>query len=112
MVLFVMVIMLFDLRKEIASFSGSRFSVVLKAVCGLFLTSALAIAIRQGVIALNVSAADASPTQQIEGVKALATKLFTQYVLAFEALGVLLLVVAVGVVAVARSKGGTHAQHN
>ena len=37
--------------------------------------------------------------------------LYTKYLYAFEVLGVLLLVVAVGVVAVSRMKGGTHAQH-
>lgn len=112
MVLFVMVLMLFDLRKEIAAFSGSKFAGLLKILCGLFFSGALVLAIRQGVIALNVSPGEPTPAEQIEMVKSLAMRLFTQYVLAFEALGVLLLVVAVGVVAVARSRGGTHASHN
>ncbi len=112
MVLFVMVLMMFDLRKEIAAFSGSKFSVLLKFVCALLFVGELALAIREGVIALNVSTALPTPAEQIEIIKSLALRLFTQYVLAFEALGVLLLVVAVGVVAVARSRGGTHAHHN
>ena len=37
--------------------------------------------------------------------------LYTKYLFAFEILGILLLVVAVGVVAVSRMKGGTHARH-
>jgi len=49
----------------------------------------------------------------IEGdtTKAIGKILFNQYLFGFEALGVLLLVVAVGAVALARSKGGTHAKH-
>ena len=42
-------------------------------------------------------------------VKALSRVLFTDYVFAFEALGLLLLLIAVGVVAISRIKGGTHA---
>jgi NADH-quinone oxidoreductase subunit J len=45
-----------------------------------------------------------------DSTKALSRLLFTQYLFGFEALGVLLLVVAVGVVALSRSKGGTHAK--
>ena len=112
MVLFVMVLMLFDLRKEIAAFSGSKLSTLFKVLCGLFFAGAIVLAVRQGVIALNVSPGEPTPAEQIEMVKTLALRLFTQYVLAFEALGILLLVVAVGVVAVARSRGGTHAHHN
>ena len=44
----------------------------------------------------------------METTKALGNILFTKYIFGFEALGVLLLVIAVGAVALARSKGGTH----
>ena len=43
--------------------------------------------------------------------KNLGVLLFTKYVFGFEALGILLLVIAIGVVGLARSKGGTHAKH-
>jgi NADH-quinone oxidoreductase subunit J len=43
--------------------------------------------------------------------KSLGALLFTKYVFGFEALGILLLVIAIGVVGLARSKGGTHAKH-
>ena len=42
--------------------------------------------------------------------KELGTALFTKHVFGFEALGVLLTVIAVGTVALARSRGGTHAK--
>jgi NADH:ubiquinone oxidoreductase subunit 6 (subunit J) len=38
----------------------------------------------------------------------IAKLLFTKYVLAFELMGVLLLVIPVGVVALSRIRGGTH----
>jgi NADH-quinone oxidoreductase subunit J len=41
--------------------------------------------------------------------KALAQLLFGKYVFAFEAMGVLLLIIAIGAVALSRIEGGTHA---
>ena len=49
--------------------------------------------------------------KEVDLTRQLGILLYTEYLYAFEALGVLLLVVAVGVVAVSRMKGGTHAQH-
>ncbi len=111
MVLFVMVLMLFDLEKETEAYSKGTFSVFLKLMCGLFLTGAVALSVRQSIKGLSDVAKVATPAEQVETIKLLAGRLFTQYVFAFEALGVLLLVIAIGVVAVARSRGGTHARH-
>ena len=44
----------------------------------------------------------------MESTKAIGKILFSKYIFGFEALGVLLLVIAVGAVALSRSKGGTH----
>lgn len=109
MVLFVMVIMLFDLKAETRTFSRGLITGALK-VGGVGILAGLiagSIYMSLDMIALGANAPNTgemllSPTQQ------LGMLLFTQYVFGFEALGVLLLVVAIGCVALARSKGGTH----
>lgn len=42
--------------------------------------------------------------------KQLAALLFTDYFFAFEVLGIILLVVAIGAVTISRIRGGTHAK--
>jgi NADH-quinone oxidoreductase subunit J len=49
--------------------------------------------------------------QNEAAISPLAEELFLKNVFGFEVLGVLLLVIAVGTVALSRSKGGTHARH-
>lgn len=111
MVLFTMVIMLFDLKKDIQAFTRGKFTGVVKiASVGLF--AGLVV----GAIAMSVSLMGEKPAVDnpvlvgtgMESTKALGQILFTKYIFGFEALGVLLLVIAVGAVALARSKGGTH----
>lgn len=111
MVLFVMVLMLFDLEKEKKAFSIGRMSQAVKASAALGFVVAISWAVKRSVVSLPMSNEPASPAQQIVDTKELATALFTKYVFAFEALGVLLLIIAIGVVAVSRTKGGTHAEH-
>ncbi|MBE8162451.1 MAG: NADH-quinone oxidoreductase subunit J, partial [Bdellovibrionaceae bacterium] len=41
-------------------------------------------------------------------IKGLSQTLFTKYLLAFEIMGVFLLAITVGVISIAKSKGGTH----
>ena len=50
--------------------------------------------------------------EAINSSKELALHLFTKYVLPFELIGFLLLVVLVGALALAKQKGGTHAEKN
>ncbi|ASD62105.1 NADH-quinone oxidoreductase subunit J [Bdellovibrio bacteriovorus] len=110
MVLFTMVIMLFDLKKDIQAFTRGKFTGVVKiASVGLF--AGLVV----GAIAMSVNLMGEKTTDNpvlvgtgMETTKALGHILFTKYIFGFEALGVLLLVIAVGAVALARSKGGTH----
>lgn len=108
MVLFVMVLMLFDLKHEMEAFARGKVSGAIKLICAGLLTGLVTGAIvysGKGVNAVRDEfAAKTDPT------KLLGYKLFTQHLFAFEALGVLLLVIAVGAVALARSKGGTHGQ--
>lgn len=112
MVLFVIVLMLFDLGHETEAFSGGAVSRFFKIVSGFALLGILAGAILNVGPAAEkpVAAMAKTPEQHMISVKALAELLYTQYVLAFEILGLLLLLVAVGVVAVSRIKGGTHAR--
>ena len=106
MVLFVMVLMLFDLGKETQIFSKGRFTGFLKVGSAGWLCGLIA-----GAVYMSTEMIESS-TQVADNVgfttKALAAELFTTYVFAFEALGVLLLLIAVGAVAVSRIKGGTH----
>ncbi len=108
MVLFVMVLMLFDLKAEIRAFSQGLFSGGLKVMSAALLAG-LAIGAANSSVAIldkpvEAARAPADVTRQ------LGLLLYTKYLFAFEALGLLLLVVAVGVVAVSRIRGGTHAQ--
>lgn len=109
MVLFVMVLMLFDLKSDHPAVAKENVGPFVKISVGGLLLGLLA-----GVIHLSTQTiASASNTEisslsAIETTKLLARKVFTTYIAAFELLGFLLLFVAIGVVAIARSRGGTH----
>jgi NADH-quinone oxidoreductase subunit J len=103
MVLFVLVIMLIDVNKEEIKFVGGKTSALVKG---------LAVGIFSGLIAAMVLSSSAGQ-KEIAGepgfsMLELSRVLFTKYVVAFEILGVLLLVIPVGVVALSRIRGGTH----
>lgn len=108
MVLFVMVLMLFDLKAEIRAFSRGLISGGLKVMAAALLAG-LALGAANGSLVLYEAPESAKVTGDV--TRQLGLLLYTKYLYAFEVLGVLLLVVAVGVVAVSRIKGGTHAQH-
>lgn len=108
MVLFVMVLMLFDLKAELKSFSRGLFVGAIKVM-----SAALLAGMALGAIKSSIDPAGMEPTPDVpaNATRQIGMILYTQYLFAFEILGVLLLVVAVGVVAVSRVKGGTHAKH-
>lgn len=110
MVLFVMVLMLFDLKHELQAFSRGRISGVIKLATVGMLAGLIMGAILMTTSSPFVQSADAKIALSGDNTKQLGHLLFSQYLFGFEALGVLLLVVAVGAVALARSKGGTHAK--
>lgn len=110
MVLFVMVLMLVDLEHEQASMTSGTVSTFLKITCGVVFTAIVSWGIKISVSGNSTTGAVQSAADQMANVKLMAIKLFTQYLFAFEILGILLLVIAIGVVAVSRSKGGTHAR--
>lgn len=107
MVLFVMVLMLFDLKKE-EPVKASYFRFLKISVVGLVM----------GLLAGTVTLSGFDSNTQITATdtvsaiptKKLAVVLFDKYLFAFELLGILLLVIAIGVVSVSRIKGGTHAK--
>lgn len=110
MVLFVMVLMLFDLHKEKRAFAQGAFSGGLKLLLGGMLAGLMV-----GAVTMSTDLFKATPIEAItnnstgiESTRVLGKLLITQYIFGFEILGVLLLVIAVGAVALARSKGGTH----
>lgn len=113
MVLFVMVLMLFDLKNELQAFTRGKFTGAVKiASAGIFA------GLIAGAIAASIKLVQVVPDAEnpvlatgTDATKPLGQLLFTKYIFGFEALGVLLLVIAVGTVALARSKGGTHAKH-
>ncbi len=128
-VLFVMVLMLFDLKSELQAFSRGKIKGAIKigavGILAGLIVGVVTRAVLAGKKAGAALAASASSTTTNEALTAeasvnassavgatrpLAENLFYNHVFGFEALGVLLLVVAVGVVAVSRSKGGTHAK--
>jgi NADH-quinone oxidoreductase subunit J len=111
MVLFVIVLMLFDLQQELRAFSKGLISGMLKLMCGALAFGIVAdIMVDYSHMSL-VEPKAATLAANANLTKDLSVLLYSKYLLAFEVLGVLLLAVAVGVVAVSRVRGGTHAKH-
>lgn len=109
MVLFVMVLMLFDLKHELQAFSRGRLTGGIKLASVGILSGLIVGAVGTAAVYLENNAAPMKQTvTSTEATKPLAEHLFLTHVFSFEALGVLLLVIAVGAVALSRSKGGTH----
>lgn len=108
MVLFVMVLMLFDLKQEKHAFSKGNFFGLIKLISlGMFGGFVMGVILVEGNY--NFLKTSIIPAEDHAG-GSLAQLLFTKHLFSFEALGVLLLIIAIGAVALARSKGGTHAK--
>jgi NADH-quinone oxidoreductase subunit J len=102
--------MLFDLQKEKKAFTQGTFSGGIKLLLGGMFAGLIvgAIAISSELLKEPLESAITNNQTGIESTKVLGKLLFTQYIFGFESLGILLLIIAIGVVALARSKGGTH----
>ena len=94
MVLFVMVLMLFDLKQESETFFKSSF----KGLIPLFLFGFLASLISL----ISFSSLPKNTDTEFLSAKSIALELFTNYALIFELMGLLLLVVAIAVVALSK----------
>lgn len=105
MVLFVMVLMLFDLKHELQAFSRGKIKGAIKiGAVGVLSGLIVGALVRATLVTKTIEPSQASTNT----IRPLAENLFFNHVFGFEMLGVLLLVVAVGAVALSRSKGGTH----
>ncbi|MCB9072681.1 MAG: NADH-quinone oxidoreductase subunit J [Bdellovibrionaceae bacterium] len=103
MVLFVLVIMLIDINKSGEKYIGGNAAALFKGLAiGIFSGLVSAVVLRSPIVA-KPALSNGSYT-----VLEIAKVLFTKYVLAFELLGIILLVIPIGVVALSRIKGGTH----
>lgn len=112
LVLFVMVLMLFDLKHEMKTFSKGLFSGVLKLISVGLLLGLIAGSIWMSAdTVFQTTVPPTDPTLQMDATRALAKSLFTTYLFGFEAIGVLLLIIAIGAVTLSRISGGTHADH-
>ncbi len=112
MVLFTMVIMLFDLKRDLHAFTAGKITGAIK-IASVGLLAGLVVGAIKFTADLLIEKTQDNPVMVgtgMETTKVLGHNLFVKYVFGFEALGVLLLVIAVGAVALARSKGGTHEQ--
>lgn len=107
MVMFVMVVMLIDLKKEKNAFSKGSITTFLK-IFGSVLIGGMVVGIASKNAVLK--AALPAPLNGLAPTRQLAELIFSKYIFGFELIGVLLLVVLVGAIALARAKGGTHAK--
>lgn len=120
MVLFVMVLMLFDIKSEVQAFTSGKIAGTIKLVAIGLLSGLIVGGIIMGQKSfMGELSKDAVAQVQINAKKStdadaptkeLGVALFSKHIFGFEALGVLLTVIAVGTVALARSRGGTHAR--
>lgn len=110
LVLFVMVIMLFDLKTEVQAFSRGLVSGFLKLVAAGVILGLVAGSIYMSAETI-FAPPPAEPGKMTDITKLLANTLFTKYIFAFEVMGLLLLVIAVGAVTLSRISGGTHADN-
>lgn len=112
MVLFTMVLMLFDLKHEMKTFSKGLVANTLKlASGGIFLGMMLIYIWYTFSNDPSFKLIPNDPAKSMEFTRNLSGLLFTKYLFAFEAIGGLLLMIAVGAVTLSRISGGTHADH-
>lgn len=110
MVLFVMVLMLFDLKHEIKTFSSGLISNGFKlASCGVLLGMLLIYIWYTFSSDPGFKPLSNDPAKAMEATKELSIALFTRYIFGFEVIGLLLLIIAIGAVTLSRISGGTHA---
>ena len=103
MVLFVLVIMLIDVNRGGEKYAGGNLSALTKGLAiGVFSGLVSAVVLRSPIMAKPALLNGDFTVLDISKV------LFTKYVLAFELLGLILLVIPIGVVALSRTRGGTH----
>ncbi|MEM7645609.1 MAG: NADH-quinone oxidoreductase subunit J [Pseudomonadota bacterium] len=109
MVLFLFVVMIFDVKEEGKKiFSPGKYANGLKVLFGGMFAGLLLSSILFKISGFGYLIPDKS-APQFE-VRNLSKVIFTEYVFTFEVLGLLLLVIPIGTVALSRIRGGTHAE--
>jgi NADH-quinone oxidoreductase subunit J len=103
MVLFVLVLMLIDTNKGVEKYAGGNLSALFKGLAVGVISGLISAVILRSPVTTKPALLNADYS-----VADIARVLFTKYVLAFELMGVILLVIPIGVVALSRIKGGTH----
>lgn len=112
MVLFVMVLMLFDLKHEMKTFSKGLVANGFKlASCGVLLGMLLIYIWYTFSSDPGFRPVPGEPAKVMDTTKELSFALFTRYIFGFEVIGALLLIIAIGAVTLSRITGGTHADH-
>ena len=106
MVLFLFVVMIFDTKHEESPFSPGKISNGVKVLFGGMFAGLLLSSILFKVSNFGYMTADRSAPQF--DVRNIAKVMYTDYVFSFEVLGLLLLVIPIGTVALSRIRGGTH----
>lgn len=104
LVLFLIILMLVDLDEESDHFFQEKPSLTKFAQVG---SVGVILGLTMGALSLKTYASSYSSSESImDNTKILAFTLFEKHMLLFELVGVLLLIIAVGVVTVSRHKGG------
>jgi len=109
MVLFLIVVMLFNLKGQAEDdFSPGKiangFKVLFAGMLMGLIASAVLLSFSDKTVAL------AKNVVENYDVRVVSQMLYTDYMFAFEALGILLLVIPIGTVSLSRIRGGTHAK--
>ncbi len=105
-VLFVMVIMILDVKQEKHPFSRGVVASTLKIISAALIFTCVISGVYFSIKDIKLSEAN---TDAVVATKGMALKLFTDHLFSFELIGVLLLVVLVGVLSLAKGKGGINA---
>lgn len=103
MVLFVLVLMLVDTKRIEEKFAGGNISALMKG---------LTVGILSGLFTSIILRSPMQARTEIQtaafSMTDIAKTLFTKYVLSFELLGLMLLIIPIGIVTLSRIRGGTH----
>lgn len=111
MVLFVMVIMIFNNQNAKKQILESKLSIWFKVSSIAWLSGLMSGIFFISKNSLHISLAEDSVFAHLltdMSINGLSQILFTKYLLAFEVMGAFLLMITVGVISIAQTKGGTH----
>ncbi len=103
MVLFTLVLMLIDTNKGGEKYAGGNISALFKGLAVGVISGLISAVILRSPVATKPGLMNADFS-----VADISRLLFTKYVIAFELMGLILLVIPIGVVALSRIRGGTH----